>query len=194
MAITFEIAIECGDSKADTARIAGHFAGWELRLLTGARVEVGAQTYADEEGHWWCRGYPGGCLHNWGSPERALEWNEAALRLYQRLQTAPPFRFAFVDNNAADGCWTWSELLDSACSASEVGEPLSFPGLVVRADCWVLLGSPATFVPFAPGYRWHPFEGRSHDGTTEARPLRWPDARGEALRGLLAQIERQAGG
>jgi len=76
---------------------------------------------------------------------------ELGILLYQRLQSAPPFRYALVGVEA-DEFRSYSEL------TTEI--PVTgFPGLVLEEAVWRSLGASTLFRPFSPGYVWQPYEG-----------------------------------
>ncbi len=79
---------------------------------------------------------------------------ELGILLYQRLQTAPPFRYALVGVEV-DEFRTYNELL------SEAPAP-NFPGLVLAEMVWQSLGALPLFSPFSPGYVWQPYEGETY--------------------------------
>lgn len=74
---------------------------------------------------------------------------EMGLPLYERLRTAPPFRYAWVGVEV-DDFRTFDELDDDIVR-------LDFSGLVLADAVWRALGESDHFVPFARGYRWRPF-------------------------------------
>ena len=73
----------------------------------------------------------------------------ASLALYERLRTAPRYRYALVGVEV-DGFRYFDELDDDVVNHD-------YNGLVLAEEVWKHLGSPDVFVPFEPGYRWRPF-------------------------------------
>jgi hypothetical protein len=71
-----------------------------------------------------------------------------AIVLYERLRTAPPFRYALIGVEV-DGFSHFSELKD--------GNIERYDGLVLSDAIWRYVGCPSTFVTFAAGTRWRPF-------------------------------------
>ena len=76
---------------------------------------------------------------------------ELGILLYQRLRSAPTFRYALVGVEV-DEFRTYSELLEDSSS-------LAFLGLVLVQTVWEAIGSSPGFRPFSPGYVWKPYEG-----------------------------------
>jgi hypothetical protein len=89
---------------------------------------------------------------------------ELGILLYQRLQSAPLFRYALAGVEV-DEFRTYSalsaELLDS-----------SFPGLVLAEAIWRSLGASPLLRSFSPGYVWHPYEGEVYKPLTTAPELK----------------------
>jgi len=79
----------------------------------------------------------------------ARQISEIALALYDRLRTAPPYRYALIGVEV-DEFRRFGELDDDVVK-------LDFNGLVLADTVWERLGSPGIFVPFVPGYHWRPF-------------------------------------
>ena len=69
--------------------------------------------------------------------------------LYERLRSAPPFRYAIIGVEV-DNFRDFSELDSDMVN-------LDFSGLVISDAVWKHLGSPSIFIPFEIGYRWRPF-------------------------------------
>jgi hypothetical protein len=84
----------------------------------------------------------------------------AGLLLYEKLRHAPPYRFAQVGVEAFD----FRDLEDLA----EIISSPALNGLVLSEPLWQMLGGPARFVPFAPGYRWIPYRGEQEAGTVRS--------------------------
>jgi hypothetical protein len=84
---------------------------------------------------------------------------ELGILLYQRLRSAPAFRYGIVGVEV-DEFRTYSESIDDPTV-------VSLPGIVVDSasqtlrerDIWQLLGSPSVLRSFATGYLWKPYEG-----------------------------------
>lgn len=84
------------------------------------------------------------------SPFNAYLMTHLGLAFYQRLKTAPSFRYALVGVEV-DEFRTYNELLEE--------EDLDFPGLVLSESLWQEMGSSPVFQPFSSGYVWKPYEG-----------------------------------
>ncbi|MEH2382256.1 MAG: hypothetical protein V7K27_25775 [Nostoc sp.] len=76
---------------------------------------------------------------------------ELGILLYQRLQSAPLFRYALVGVEV-DEFRTYSELIEESST-------LAFPGLVLAETVWQAVGSSSAFTPFSPRYVWKLYEG-----------------------------------
>ncbi|WP_448571022.1 hypothetical protein [Trichothermofontia sp.] len=94
----------------------------------------------------------------------AYQMTELGILLYQRLQFAPPFRYALVGVEV-DEFRTYRELI------SETTLP-SFPGLVLAETVWRSLGGSTVFRPFSPGYVWQPYEGEVYKPLTVSPDLK----------------------
>jgi hypothetical protein len=89
---------------------------------------------------------------------------ELGILLYQRLQSAPPFRYALVGVEV-DEFRTYRELISEAIAPS-------FPGLVLAETVWRSLGASPLFRPFSPGYVWLPYEGEVYKPLTVSPDLK----------------------
>ncbi len=149
MAWLFSLSAECGTQKEAAETVAAHFHGLTVTIADGSRFTSGADTFHDSEG-WWARV----CLDDVSlsgirHEQDAREMTEIGFALYDRLRSAPPFRFAMVGVEV-DGFRYFRELDDDVVTCD-------FNGLVLADAVWQRLCSPSIFVPFAPGYRWRPF-------------------------------------
>jgi hypothetical protein len=72
-----------------------------------------------------------------------------ASALYERLRTAPDFRFAIVG----------VEPVDTFRGTSQMNEPedIACTGLVLENAIWIRAGMSARFETFRPGYVWLPY-------------------------------------
>jgi hypothetical protein len=73
--------------------------------------------------------------------------------LYERLRSAPEFRYALVGKET-DEFRAFDELDQDVLGPA-------FAGLVLSEAIWDRLGRPAPFEPFRPGYVWRPYLGET---------------------------------
>src|SRR5262249_53535816 len=93
------------------------------------------------------------------SVESALETTEAGLRLYQRLKTAPPFRFARAAWEA--GNVPARDLPDYMTTYGEGKRRLDVDCVLDEA-LYRSLGSPEFCYPFRDGYWWTRYRGETY--------------------------------
>lgn len=149
MAWIFSLSAECGPQKEAAEAVTRHFDALTVTLADGSRFPCLADTFHDGES-WWARVGPDGVTRNGINDEREQrELTEIGFALYERLRSAPAFRFALVGVEV-DGFRYFRELDDDVVT-------LDFGGLVLSDAVWQHLGSPSIFVPFTLGYRWRPF-------------------------------------
>ncbi len=152
MAWVFSLSVECGLEQSQAEKFANHFRNLTWMIDNGIESKCQADIFADVEGNWWCRVCRSG-LSEIGidAPESAYLMTELGILLYQRLRSAPAFRYGIVGVEV-DEFRTYSELIDD-------GTVASLPGIVVNQEMWQLLGSPSGLRSFAKGYFWKPYEG-----------------------------------
>jgi hypothetical protein len=152
MAWTFSLSAECGAEQVAVEQFAQHFDGLSWVLSNGQKSQCHTAIFQDIEQNWWCRVCPDGISEvGIDASDIAYQMTELGIFLYQRLQSAPPFRYALVGLEV-DEFRTYSEL------SSEI--PVnSFPGLVLAETVWRSPQASPFFRPFSPGYVWHPYEG-----------------------------------
>lgn len=173
MAWVFSLSAECGLQREAAERFATHFEDVSWVLSNGVRSQCRTATFQDIDESWWCRVSPSGISEiGIEAPDSAYLMTESGISLYQRLRTAPNFRYALAGLEV-DEFRTFDELLSEAFN-------LSFPGLVLSATTWQSMESPPTFRPFSPGYVWQPYEGESY------KPLMVSPALKEQMNRLLA--------
>lgn len=150
MAWIFELGVECGDSPEATQAMADHFAGQIISVSNGMAVPC----RCDRRDRW-ISVMPVGVIMGGSEAIAALcrprLASEIGLRLYDRLRTAPPFRFALAGWEASN-CREYEELDEDIIN-------LSFHGLVISDEIWARFGRPPIFMPFRPGYLWTPYLG-----------------------------------
>lgn len=152
MAWVFSLSAECGAEHDTAAQFARHFDKASWILSNGSQSHCHAEVFQDINENWWCRVCPSGISEaGIDTPESAYLMTELGIFLYQRLQSAPPFRYALVGVEV-DEFRTYDELLKESAN-------LAFPGLVLTETAWQVLGSSPVFRSFSPGYVWKPYEG-----------------------------------
>jgi hypothetical protein len=152
MAWIFSLSAECGSDQARAQEFSKHFDGAHLTLSNGAQSQCRVSIFQDIEDNWWSRVCPNNISEvGVNTPETAYLMTELGILLYQRLLSAPSFRYALVGVEV-DEFRTYSELLEDLPN-------LAFPGLVLAESIWQEAGSPQTFQPFSLGYVWKTYEG-----------------------------------
>jgi hypothetical protein len=152
MAWIFSLSAECGTQQAVAEQFSHHFdqVSWVLSNDSQSQCRVGI--FQDIEENWWCRVSPTRVSEvGIDTPESAYLMTELGILLYQRLQSAPTFRYALVGVEV-DEFRTYTELLESPSN-------LMFPGLVLAIAISEAMESSPDFRPFSPGYVWKPYEG-----------------------------------
>lgn len=147
---------ETGQPKVGrSARLLGIRPGIDIDswiLSNGSQTQCHAEIFQDIEENWWCRVYPSD-ISGVGidAPETAYLMTELGILLYQRLRSAPPFRYALVGVEV-DEFRTYRELLEESSAST-------FPGLVLAETVWQKMGASPMFRLFNSGYVWKPYEG-----------------------------------
>ena len=158
MAYIYFLSIECGSDRGPAEAVCRHFEGLSFTLSDGFYTECKSETHLDEEGNWWAAIVPSG--FSMGCPTDPTRINESKrdvleaelnLLLYERLKTAPPFRFADVGLESLE-FRTYREL----CEPGELWHYL-WHGLVLSEPLWDHLNRHPSFVPFSDSYVWRPF-------------------------------------
>lgn len=149
MAWLFSLSAECGTEKIAAEAVVAHFHGFVVVLTDGSRFPC-ETSVGQVDGAWWAVVYPEGVSRGGvGNEKDARELTEVGFILYERLRSAPSFRFALVGVEVYD-FKTFEELDDDLVT-------WDYSGVVLADPIWQRLGSPTIYVPFAPGYRWRPF-------------------------------------
>jgi hypothetical protein len=148
----FSLSAECGADRATAEQFDRHFDSVSWMLSNGSQSQCRADIFQDIEENWWCRVNPSGISEvGIDAPQTAYLMTELGILLYQRLRSAPTFRYALVGVEV-DEFRTYHELLDESPTPT-------FPGLVLAETVWQSLGASPTFRPFSSGYVWQPYEG-----------------------------------
>lgn len=154
MAWTFSLSAECGAEQIAAEQFAQYFDSLSWLLSNGHQSQCHTAVFQDIEENWWCQVCPSGISEvGIDRSDTAYQMTELGILLYQRLQSAPSFRYALVGVEV-DEFRTYSELI------SGVTVP-SFPGLVLAEAVWRSLraSTSSSFRPFSSGYVWQPYEG-----------------------------------
>lgn len=171
MAWIFSLSVECGSQKNAAEQLASHFADSVWVLSNGRESRCRVDLFQDVEDNWWCRVCPSQMSEiGVNAPEAAYLMTELGILLYQRLRTAPTFRYGMVGIEV-DEFRTYSELLEEATVA--------IPGLVVANTVVRELNQISGFQAFSPSYVWQPYEGEVY------RPLAASHDLKEKLNDLL---------
>lgn len=153
MAWAFQLSVECGE-REKAEQVASHFDSAILELRDGTTSVCGAGIHQDIEGGWWAIVCPSGVSRSGVSDSNAArQLSEVGSLLYEKLRTAPPFRYAIAGVESED-FRLFSEL-DSDLIR------LSFDGLVIAREIWEKLGCPSIYVPFGTQYFWRPYKGEA---------------------------------
>ncbi|WP_416666716.1 hypothetical protein [Egbenema bharatensis] len=165
MVWAFGLSAECGADQVAAEQFAQHFDGLSWVLSSGHQSQCYTAVFQDIEENWWCQVCPSG-ISDVGIDQSdiAYQMTELGILLYQRLRSAPPFRYALVGVEV-DEFRTYSEL-------STENPEISFPGLVLAESVWRLFGASTKFRPFSPGYVWHPYEGEVYNPLVVSPALR----------------------
>lgn len=149
MAWAFTLCAECGTQKESAEAFLRHFKDFIVILSDGTRHKcLYPRVY--EDGGWWACLYPDGVSTSGiQTPDDERQMAEISFAFYDRLKTAPQYRYAFAGVEV-ESFRCYDELDEDIVN-------LDFSGLVLADDVWKRLGSPSIFVPFALGYRWRPF-------------------------------------
>ncbi len=148
----FSLLAECGAQQVIASEFSQHFARVSWILSNGSHSQCRADIFQDIEENWWCRVCPSSVSQlGIDTPESAYLMTELGILLYQRLQSAPTFRYALVGVEV-DEFRNYSELMAESST-------LALPGLVLNQTVWQAIGLSSGFQPFTPGYVWKPYEG-----------------------------------
>src|SRR5579871_5196520 len=97
MAWIFELATEHGPERDAADECARHFQGCTWTLSDRTTCVSREQVIRDSDANWWCTIYPTGVSSSGAySPTEVHRMSELGRLLYERLRTAPSFRFARV--------------------------------------------------------------------------------------------------
>ncbi len=152
MAWVFSLSAECDVEQVAAKQFSRHFDEVSWVLSNGSQSKCRTGIFQDIEDNWWCRVCPSSISEiGIDTPETAYWMTELGILLYQRLRSAPSFRYALVGVEV-DEFRTYSELLEESST-------LAFPGLVLAETIWQAVGASPAFRPFSRGYVWKPYEG-----------------------------------
>lgn len=164
MAWIFSLSVECGAEKNMAEQVASHFADSAWILSNGRESSCRIDLFQDIEDNWWCRVCPSQVSEiGVNAPEAAYIMTELGILLYQRLRTAPAFRYGLVGIEV-DEFRTYNELLAEAT--------VVIPGLVLASSIGKELGQISGFQIFSSGYIWQPYEGEVYKPLVASRDLK----------------------
>lgn len=142
------MSIECGSKEAAEV-VAAHFERLPITLLSGSQSVCEASLHFWEKTWWVCVCPEGVSTSGVYNEKDAQELTMVGKQLFDRLRSAPPFRYAMVGVEV--DCFRSYDELDSS-----LADPF-FDGLVLEDSLWRQIGSPENFVKFSEGYHWQPF-------------------------------------
>jgi len=161
MAFLFELAADCGNSRARALAFGRHFDGLQFALTDEVSLVCrvnGGDIWQLNDKSWWCRVVPEGAsltglASKVSSPERLVE---LARLLYERLRTYNGFSYARVG-------WEVEGSLDED-DWIQIRKDISSlpPGVVVGKDRWIDLGAPKELQPFGLETFWIPLHGSDY--------------------------------
>ena len=157
MAYIFELAVECGPGEEDAKAVGRFFDGYPIKiqgsqgeLLSSCRIVC----WQDKENNWWCSVFPSGVSE--GLSDNTIKSKEEILEvtsnLYDRLKSAPCFRYA-VAGFEVTPFDTYSQLLRDKGANHE-----PFDGLVLNRTLWEEIGRPSGYEPFTGDTYWFPIK------------------------------------
>ena len=164
MALVFSLSAECGIEQNTAEQFAQHFDGLTWVLSNDKQSQCRTRVFQDIDQNWWCQVYPDNLsIIGIDVPESAYSMTELGILLYQRLLSAPPYRYALVGVEV-DEFRVYSEL-DENISKNNI------PGLVLAEAHWRSYDL-SSFCPFSFGYVWHPYEGEVYKPLTVSSVLK----------------------
>jgi hypothetical protein len=101
-------------------------------------------------GAWWVTVWISDVTENVGPADHADMFN-IVLQWYDRLRSAPPYRFAVVGIEAGT-----PNVVTISNIKVYLEENDDTEGMVLAEAVWKAVGSPDRFIPFSPRYRWCP--------------------------------------
>lgn len=154
MALIFFLSAECGTEQTAAEGVAQHFQGVKVQSLDGSVAACHAGTSFDGNNWWADASTDNACCNTPKNAEDLQKCTEIGFALFERLKSAPPFRYAAV------GIEVQHFRFFHELSSEDLAET-PFEGVVLSDAVWLRFGSPARYIPFAPGYRWVPFVAAS---------------------------------
>src|SRR5205823_3796650 len=96
MALLFSLSAECGAKQESAELVASHFEGCSVIVADGAAFPCNPYVWTVENA-WWASVFLDGVTKSGIRDERdARELTEIGFQLYDRLRSAPSFRYALV--------------------------------------------------------------------------------------------------
>ena len=154
MASIFELAIETGPAEAASLAVAQHFENFQVELGSNKYLSVcRTAQWTDSDKNCWCSIIPSGASRTGGIGDvitSKQDLFELASSLYNRLRSAPSFRYAVCgfDVTPFD---SYSRLIAAKGCLHQY-----FNGLVLANWLWAELGKPSGYEVFSSSARWTP--------------------------------------
>ena len=154
MALIFQLAAECGSDRSVALIFAQHFNAQDWRLSDGFHSTWHFTEHSissGDDGNYWCSIAPSGLSKSGVRTELdARRMSEVASLLYERMKTAPPFRFAVVGLEVVQ--------FNTVDNLRDLANHPELNGFVVSSELWKLWGQPSGFELFSRGYCWRPYK------------------------------------
>ena len=156
MAYIFSLSAECGNLREDAETFANYFQNLILKFSDGLEILCSSMILRCSGNNWWCLVNPKGIIAGRSDYEAELckteRTSEAGFLLYEKLKTAPAFRYAIVGWEV-DGFREADEFDDN--------DLRTLDGLVFSQEFCEKFNCLAEFTPFATGYYWRPYLGET---------------------------------
>ncbi len=172
-----DLVAECG-SKLEAQQFCPYFDGMVLELVDQAQYRCRVEVLQDVEQNWWCWVRP---INISTIPKNQFQMKELQRLLYDRLHSAPIFRYAFSSVGAYEYLFTsksstggtYSQVLQCNIPLFSYTE-----GIVLSESVWNAMKSPPTpklIKPFRQGYVWIPIRTPQIIRATDYEPMLDPD-------------------
>ncbi len=160
MAVIFELWVE-GTDEESLQNLKNHFHNLEHTLLTGSTVRFRADIENNDVRGLCVSSYQIGKGYGIENLKDALEATEAGIFLYNRLRSAPDFRFAKVGWDAENR--TSVDLSEYVHIGLDGRKHWSGGECVIDDELFKELGSPLSFWQFREGYWWQKYGGETYN-------------------------------
>jgi hypothetical protein len=160
MAIIFELWVESKD-EAGLQNLKDHFHNLEHTLLTGTTIRFHAAIENNDVRGVCVSTFQIGKGYGIENLKDALEATEAGIFLYNRLRSAPDFRFAEVGWDAENR--TSVELPEYVSIGLNDRKHWNGFECVLDDELFKEIGSPSNFWQFREGYWWRKYQGETYN-------------------------------